>query len=274
MFTLFGTMSSWTLLKFVPLFDEMPLLKPLFVVFYMYSAWALLAVMTGVVSENMILIRVQMAKEDEQREEMRKTMVTNLLIELFQRADADHSGTISKEEFYDMLRSPDLVRKIERNTNLKIQDLDELFDWLDHDGSGTITIHEFMKGFKWVNEPLRAKSLVKVQERLALEFKTLENRLTEVFETRTDEVLQLIAAPLRKVHAITEQMQTMDVHFGGLRTRIKETGQAMPLPQDLRDTECRLSHKMSIVVRKLEELEFAASRTPIMHTSYQSSMSS
>lgn len=72
------------------------MLRPLFVVFYIYSAWALLAVMTGasfdsfrfpiqcpslnqfiqfnsvnsgVVSENMIAIRDQMQKEDEQRED-------------------------------------------------------------------------------------------------------------------------------------------------------------------------------------------------------------
>lgn len=34
-----------------------------FVVFYVYSAWALLAVMTGVVSENMIAIREQMVQD-------------------------------------------------------------------------------------------------------------------------------------------------------------------------------------------------------------------
>merc|ERR1719324_1668909 len=72
MFTLFGTVSSWSLLKFVPLFDEMPYLRPLFVLFYVYSAWALLAVMTGVVSENLIAIREQMVKEDELKEEKRK----------------------------------------------------------------------------------------------------------------------------------------------------------------------------------------------------------
>merc|ERR1719471_1982890 len=103
MFTLFGTMSSWSLLKFVPLFGDMPWLKPLFVVFYVYSAWALLAVMTGVVSENMIAIREQMVKEDEAREEMRKTAITKTLIELFQESDTDHSGTVSKMEFENML---------------------------------------------------------------------------------------------------------------------------------------------------------------------------
>ena len=63
----------------------------------------------------------------------------------------------------------------------------DLFDWIDHDKGGqtshrrdfvillignltrgklggTITIDEFMTGFKWINEPLRAKSLVKLQD--------------------------------------------------------------------------------------------------------------
>merc|ERR1712060_986423 len=138
----------------------------------------LLAVMTGVVSENMIAIREQMVKEDEQRDEVRKMMVTKTLMDLFRDADTDHSGTVSRDEFNALLRSPDLRRKLTKNTNMKVGDLEELFEWLDHDGVGTITIDQFMRGFKWINEPLRAKSLVKLQERLAVELKTLETNIT------------------------------------------------------------------------------------------------
>merc|ERR1712190_667205 len=112
-----------SLMKFVPLFLEMPILRPLFVLFYVYSAWALLAVMTGVVSENMIAIREQMVKEDEQRDEMRKTMVTKTLMDLFREADTDHSGEVSRDEFNALLRSPDLKRKLTKNTNMKTDDL-------------------------------------------------------------------------------------------------------------------------------------------------------
>merc|ERR1719313_315436 len=203
MFTLFGTVSSWSLLKFVPLFDEMPYLRPLFVLFYVYSAWALLAVMTGVVSENMIAIREQMMREDEVREEQRKSMITETLTELFHKADIDHDGTVSRDEFDMLLKSPELMRKLAKNTNIRLQDLQDLFDWLDHDKGGTITIDEFMMGFKWVNEPLRAKSLVKLQERLAGDLKNLEGTITTVLERRFNELSKLIWHPLRKVHAIT-----------------------------------------------------------------------
>ena len=43
--------------------DTVPGLKPVFVVFIIYSSWALLSVMTGVVSENMIAIREQVSAQ-------------------------------------------------------------------------------------------------------------------------------------------------------------------------------------------------------------------
>jgi len=260
MFTLFGTMSSWSLLKFVPLFEEMPILRPLFVLFYVYSAWALLAVMTGVVSENMIAIREQMMREDERKEELRKSMITDTLIELFRKADTDNSGTVSREEFDAMLRKPDLIRKITKNTHMRVQDLHDLFDWIDHDGGGTITIDEFMMGFKWVNEPLRAKSLVKLQERLASDLKKLEATVTQVVEKRVNEVQKLVSQPLRKVHAITEQMQNLDVHFSDMRSGLKEQVLSLPTPQELREVESRLSAKLASVFERLDEIEQAAQR--------------
>jgi len=255
MFTLFGTISSWSLLKFVPLFEESPIFKPIFVLFYVYSAWALLAVMTGVVSENMMAIREQMVKEDEQREEMRKTMITNMLLEVFREADADLSGTVSRLEFEAMLRSPSITSKITKNTHLKVQDLQDLFDWLDHDGGGTITIDEFMAGFKWVNEPLRAKSLVKLQERLLSDLYTLEKETSKNVGERVSQVHKLVSAPLRKVHAITEQMQSLDVQFSRLRSTLEGQLSTTPTEKQIDGIEGKLLRKINLAIRQLEEMD-------------------
>merc|ERR1719454_751223 len=119
MFTLFGTMTSWSLLKFEPLFSPFPVLQPIFVLFYIYSAWALLAVMTGVVSENLIAIRDQMVKEDEAKEEKRKQNITNTLFDLFAKADADNSGSVCRAEFNAMVKDPGLMKLLVKNSNLR-----------------------------------------------------------------------------------------------------------------------------------------------------------
>merc|ERR1740121_1936284 len=154
-----------------------------------------------------------------------------------------------------MLRSPDLIRKLTKNTNMKVADLAELFEWLDHDGAGTITIDQFMRGFKWVNEPLRAKSLVKMQERLAVELKRLESNVTTAVERRVAEVQKLVAAPLRKVHAITEQLQSLDVHFGDVRSGIIRGPANTVTPEEIADVEYRLSSKLEDVVSRIELIE-------------------
>lgn len=244
MFTLFGTMSSWSLMKFVPLFEEIPLLKPAFVLFYVYSAWALLAVMTGVVSESMIAIRERMLREDQQRDEVRKTMITKTLLELFNEADVDRSGTVSRQEFDAMLKAPELVGKITKNTHLKVQDLQALFDWLDYDGSDSITIDEFMQGFKWVNEPLRAKSLVKLQERVAGDIKKFHDDVVQGVDERVGQVHKLVYTPMRKVDAITKQMQALDVQFGEVRFLLREQTLNVPSPQHYNIAEAQLHEKL------------------------------
>merc|ERR1719199_353281 len=185
-------------------------------------------------------------------------MITDLLFDLFKRVDTDGSGTVSREEFNAMLKRPDLMRKLTKNTRVRIQDLQELFEWLDHDGGGTITIDEFMAGFKWVNEPLRAKSLVKLQERLAGDLKSLEQAMQAAFDRRFGELTKLVMQPLRRVHAITEQMQNLDIHFRDLRHGLESQTAEQPTQTELRGVETRLMTRMDGLLARLEEIERSA----------------
>lgn len=254
LFALFGTMSSWSLTKLVPLFKEVPAFRLFFVIFYIYSSWALLAVMTGVVSENMIAIREQMLKEDQKREEMRKEHIIHFLGDLFQKADADNSGQISKDEFDMLLRAPDLTKKLLKYSKMEPKDLEELFEWIDHDNSGTINMQEFMDGFKWINEPLRAKSLVKVNQRLGDDIRALRKSVVDAIESKSEEVNSLLSEPLRKVHAICEQMQTLDSTFGEFAQEVSKPLD-MPTKEELQAVEERLSNKLMRVRNRLEQVE-------------------
>jgi hypothetical protein len=244
MFSLFGTMTSWSLLKFVPLFKVAPALMPLFVLFYIYSAWALLAVMTGVVSENLIAIRDQRIKEDEEKEQRRKQNITDVLQDLFAQADADNSRTITKYEFNAMLKDPTLMKLLSKNSNLNVADLHELFEWLDHDEGGTLTIDEFMGGFRWVNDPLSAKSIVTLQERLLCDVKSLEQQIVDTTEARYEYVMDLVNHPMRKVHAISDQMEKLNDVCRELRVGITRGCESLPTLRELSAAELRLHQKM------------------------------
>merc|ERR1719235_159273 len=254
MFTLFGTMTSWSLLKFEPLFDPFPALQPLFVLFYVFSAWALLAIMTGVVSENLIAIRDQMVQDNEAKEEKRKQNITNTLFDLFAKADADRSGSVSRAEFNAMLKDPTLMKLLMRNSNLRVQDLHDLFDWLDHDGGGTITIDEFMNGFKWVNDPLSAKSIIKLQERLISDVNQMRDTSTELTHARFTQVMDICSHPIRKVHAISEQMETLDDMCSNLKLGLKEELTSMPTMSEISAAEMNLHNKLDLAFDRINRV--------------------
>lgn len=254
MFTLFGTMTSWSLLKFEPLFDPFPALQPLFVLFYVFSAWALLAIMTGVVSENLIAIRDQMVKDDEAKEEKRKQNITNTLFDLFAKADADRSGSVSRAEFNAMLKDPMLMKLLMKNSNLRVQDLHDLFDWLDHDGGGTITIDEFMNGFKWVNDPLSAKSIVKLQERLVADVNTMRDDTMQKTQERFNQVIDICSHPIKKVHAISEQMDNLDDMCSNLKRSMKQDASKMPSLRELVTVELNLHAKLDRAFDKVNRV--------------------
>merc|ERR1719510_1658182 len=76
LFTLFGLMNSQFWDDIGPIFEVLPWAKPVWVLFTVLSSWALLSVMTGVVSENMLAVRQQQQQKDtEQHEEFRQHLV-------------------------------------------------------------------------------------------------------------------------------------------------------------------------------------------------------
>lgn len=252
MYSLFGTISSWSLDQYAPFFDQAPVFKPIFVIFYVYSAWALLAVMTGVVSENMIAIREQKDKEDTERQETRKQLITQMLRELFLAVDTDSSGNISAQEFDAMLKSQRLTKRITANSRIKLQDVQDLFILLDRDGGGTISIDEFITGFRWLNEPLRTKSLVRLKENMRVDLQRLEVDGTQTFEKNMEEVKSLLTDPINKVSSITKQMQFVDSNVRVLRSSLREHLVSLPTPDELSDAADRLLEKLDDASGQLE----------------------
>merc|ERR1712050_584861 len=66
--------------------------------------------------------------------------------ELFQAADSDDTGMISRGEFEKMLENEQLKAYF-KHLEVDLAEASGLFDVLDHDNSGDISVDEFVDGF-------------------------------------------------------------------------------------------------------------------------------
>jgi len=162
MFTLFSAMNGNDWLDIEPLLTEVPCTKPVFVIFTICSSWALLSVMTGVVSDHMMSVREKQAQKDEEALEERRLWLQHYLRGIFAAADKDGNGSLARNEYLELFKSPFHVRKLQQVACVPCQDLMVMFDWLDVDGNGEIEFKEFLHGFDWLNEPVTVKSLLKL----------------------------------------------------------------------------------------------------------------
>merc|ERR1719456_1995824 len=94
----FVTLDDWSAIARV-VTARKPELEIFFIFYIMLTAFTVLSLLTGVVAEHML--DVSRKEEDNQEKEKHEELKAFLaeLEELFQLADADNSGTISREEF-------------------------------------------------------------------------------------------------------------------------------------------------------------------------------
>jgi len=252
MFYLFETMSSWTLVPLIPLFQIAPITRILFVLFYIYAGWTLLAVMTGVVSFNMIALRAQMTREDEVKEHDKKEKAKEVLMEIFAFSDADRSGELSHEEFDAMVSNPDIIATIQANTHIKLHDLEDLWHWLDDDSSDTISWEEFLRGFLWLNEPFKPKTLLRLQEKITNEVKMLKRKFHELITGTFDSIMHHVHPPMRKMHAVTEQVQLLEVACQQLNTSVLRAAEQSKKKNQMRAATSSIKEDQSYTLVQFE----------------------
>lgn len=253
MFVLFELMSCWSLIPLQPLFKRLPVLKLLFVLFYIFAAWALLAVMTGVVSEKMIAVREQLNSE-EKDDKKKHTLKSDKLIEKFHKADADGNHSISREEFDGMMGDAETMRLLMQHANVNAQDLQDLFSWLDSDKDDTISLKEFTEGFKWLNETVTPKSFVKLQEKLSSDLRIIEMHLVDFINSRFDKLIAAVRQPVRKINAVTTQVQRLDATCSEMNALLKERRRSRLTREGLAEAERRLSGRIDALHEAVETL--------------------
>jgi len=207
MFYLFQMMTAWSLQPLIPLFEFAPWTRAGFVVFYIFSGWTLLAVMTGNVSFRMIVSKVKV-DDGEVQEQLRKVQSV-VIRRLFDSIDQDGNSVLSKREFDEFVDSRALRDMVASGTNIKPSDLQELWGWMDEAGTGVVSVDKFMESFLWINEPFSQRLVVRMTEKFTREFKAFRSRLISTFDVAFDRLGRQLQAPLTKISVAAEKVQLL-----------------------------------------------------------------
>jgi len=167
------------------------LLRWMYIVFLILSNWGVLAILTGVVSDSMVMVQ-----RGEQWAQSRLTshIIQANLIErmsgVFVDLDKDGDGALTECEFYSIMRNKELCDDMCAAYNLKETDLRNLFLFLSHEdehGQPIIDFHDFIEKLSWEGKSISERSAFRVEKQLIL----LEQRIGGQLDTVRDDVTRI-----------------------------------------------------------------------------------
>lgn len=163
----FVTLDNWAAIARMVTAKE-PNMQIFFIFYIIVTAFTILSLMTGVVSERVLMETKEQedamkAQRDQQLREFMEEVQN-----LFEAADTDGSRTISRVEFKKILKDKDATKRLLAN-GIEVYDFDllELFDCLDLQGKEELTHDEFVEGFRNIRGEAKAKDLLKLQGAVA-----------------------------------------------------------------------------------------------------------
>merc|ERR1719401_1343312 len=127
-------------------------------------------------------------KEEEQEKKRQKDQAIWLkIIQVFQAADTDCDGEMSRLEFLQSLDNAAVLRHL-HEIDVDVRQAENLFDILDYDESGCLDLCEFVEGVLRARGEAKAKDVLAVQ----CDFWRVENRVlntVDSFSEGLDEIL-------------------------------------------------------------------------------------
>jgi hypothetical protein len=119
----------------------------LLVLFMIVANWAIVAILTSVVSDNMRSATIQRLHEKEAREKEDKLEENAMRVRaVFEEIDTDHSGVISEQEWKQMLSDQNLTYELCDATQLDVEDLEEIFHFLAFDEGAATNARKSTRG--------------------------------------------------------------------------------------------------------------------------------
>jgi len=142
--------------------DHVPWIWIIFVVFLCLTHFGLLNVLTAVIIEGTVDQAMQNTSEKMKKMEAERARRIERIDMVFRAADQDGDNNLTKQEFTESLKRPDVIRAL-HDVDIDFNHAETLFDILDYDGSGSIDMTEFKKGCLRACGEAKAKDVLAVQ---------------------------------------------------------------------------------------------------------------
>jgi hypothetical protein len=173
----------------IPLFQVMPAFQVVFMFFTVLSSWAILSILTAVVSENMIRSAEEHRAEVQEKDADRKeAMSREHLANLFTQVDTDNDGYLSEAHYMAMLQDKRLIKDLTRSTGISENDLQLM--WLhlsrhnESEECDMISLKDFVEGLQNEHRPVSERSIMRLEKRLHDVERALAKSVGHVMKTQ------------------------------------------------------------------------------------------
>jgi Ca2+-binding EF-hand superfamily protein len=196
-----------------------------FVLYVVVTAFSILSLLTGVISEHMIQLSKFNDKQAEELEDREKLDFMIRFHKMFVKADVDGSNTISREELRDVLAIPDVQDELYRlkGEGFEIPNFgeagpsgmngfEELFEAIVPQGDDEVTFEEFSQGFLRMRGSAKGIHLLELQAEL--------RRLRNDFGLNGPEATML-GSLHQKLNGIMQVLSDVTVTLARLEHRVK-----------------------------------------------------
>ncbi|CAE7560413.1 para [Symbiodinium sp. CCMP2592] len=231
MFTLFQfmTFDSWAG-PAREIIAVMPEAAALILFFLGVAGIVLFNLMTAIVVKNAF----DAAEADEeakaqQQVQNQATMAADLR-EMFQALDEDGSGTLSREEFTDVLDDVMFIRHMKK-LDIDLEELPDIFDILD-DGDGNITTEEFCMGLTRLQGVAMSRDMLRCTSR-NMQLNALFAQVSECMGVKVDNTLGKMEMSMEATHENLVELQQMTAEVlrkleeAGLHRAVRSTTEGL-----------------------------------------------
>jgi len=227
MFTLFELMAHPNIEEYSLVMTINPYMKAFFVIFIIFGSFAMLSLLTGVISETMIEKSQQQKEEVRWHAEQDRMKFVEQLRRIFIEADADGDGQLSMEEFQACKAKISGALDIE---GAEVdQDLDKVYEVIDFDGSGSVDVDEFLDGMVRAKSDLRTMHVMQLQYMVRKAQTDLETRIDSV-QTEITQRVTSIEAGLELIHSAFVRSTADKVSAGSPNVGAFDLAKAKVLP--------------------------------------------